>query len=128
MKTREQFLSLSKDELIEYILKKESDFELLDAKFRKLQEDYNNTLKKMNNVIEQNKIQIIRAYTPKTEVDFDTRLFAPIIDPLPITQPFNIVTFIPIQLSPSKITSASLSGSFSLSVMVSTYLPTMSHL
>lgn len=37
MKTREQFLSLSKDELIEYILKKESDFELLDAKFRKLQ-------------------------------------------------------------------------------------------
>lgn len=73
MKTREQFLSLSKDELIEYILKKESDFELLDAKFRKLQEDYNNTLKKMNNVIEQNKIQIIRAYTPKTETKLNEK-------------------------------------------------------
>ena len=36
MKTREQFLNLDKDELMEYIFKKESDFELLDAKVRKL--------------------------------------------------------------------------------------------
>ena len=60
-------MSLNKDELINYILKKEADFETLEAKFKKLQEDYNVALKKANNIIEQNKIQVVRAYTPKSE-------------------------------------------------------------
>ena len=51
---------------------------------------------------------------------------APTTVPRPILTPFNIVTFIPIQLSPSIKISWSFIGSFSLSVIASIYLAIIS--
>ena len=67
MKKEVNFNKISKKDLIELYRKKCEEFDQLEAKFRKLQEEHNQTILELQNVVEKDKLKAQRLFGKKTE-------------------------------------------------------------
>ena len=67
MKKEVNFNKISKKDLIELYRKKCEEFDQLEAKFRKLQEEHNQTILELQSVVEKDKLKAQRLFGKKTE-------------------------------------------------------------
>ena len=67
MKKEVNFNKISKKDLIELYRKKCEEFDQLEAKFRKLQEEHNQTILELQNIVEKDKLKAQRLFGKKTE-------------------------------------------------------------
>ena len=66
VKKEVNYNKISKKALIELYRKKCEEFDQLEAKFRKLQEEHNQTILELQNVVEKDKLKAQRLFGKKT--------------------------------------------------------------